>query len=82
MKVFLQTAEDWWGTHLARGQLEKVGLVNNLDPQPYLDNKQMDKTFSTLKEKVTPEAGDEYIQASHATMLQHFHLRDNCQLQA
>ncbi len=33
-------------------------------PQPYLDNQQTDNTFPTLEEKVTPEAGDEYIQAS------------------
>ncbi len=38
--------------------------MDTLDTQPYLDNQQTDKTFPTLEEEVTPEAGDEYIQAS------------------
>ncbi len=58
MKAFLITAEDWWGKCLARGQLEQVGLIYTLDPQPFMDKEQMDKTFPTLQEEVTQEAGD------------------------
>ncbi len=31
MKDFLRMAEDWWGRHLARGQLEEVGLLDTPD---------------------------------------------------
>ncbi len=64
MKSFLWMAEERWDRHLARGQLEEVGLIDTPDTQPYLDNQQTDKTFPVLKEEVTPEAGDKYIQAS------------------
>ncbi len=64
MKDFLRTAEERWGRHLARGQLEEVGLIDTPDTQPYLDDQQTDKTFPVLEEEVTPKAGDEYIQAS------------------
>ncbi len=64
MKAFLWSAEEWWGNCLVRGQLEDVGLIDMPEPQPYLDNHQIDKTFPTLKEEVTSEAGDKYIQAS------------------
>ncbi len=64
MKAFLRMAEEWWDRHLARGQLEEVGLIETPDAQPYLDDQQTDKTFPALKEEVTPKAGDEYIQAS------------------
>ncbi len=64
MKAFLWMAEERWGRHLARGQLEEVGLLDTPDTQPYLDKHQTDKTFPALEEDVTPKAGDEYIQAS------------------
>ncbi len=64
MKAFLWTAEDWWGTCLARGQLDEVCLIDKPGPQPYLDNKQTDQMFPALEEEVTPEMGDKYIQAS------------------
>ncbi len=64
MKAFLQMAEALWGTHLVSGQLEEVGLIDILDPQPYLDTQQTEKTFPVLEEEVTPKAGDKYIQAS------------------
>ncbi len=47
-----------------KGQLEEVGLVDTLDLKPYLDDKQTVKIFPALKEEVTPEAGDKYVQAS------------------
>ncbi len=56
MKSFLQMAENWWGTCLARGQLDQVSLIDMPDPQPYLDNNQTEKTIPALEEKVTPEA--------------------------
>ncbi len=34
MKAFLRRAEEQWGTHLVRGQLMDVGLINMLDTQP------------------------------------------------
>ncbi len=37
MKDFLRMAEDRWGRHLARGQLEEVGLIDTPDTQLYLD---------------------------------------------
>ncbi len=64
MKAFLWTAEEQWSKHLARGQLEEVGLIDTPDTQPYLDDQQTDTTVPKLEEEVTPEAGDEYIQAS------------------
>ncbi len=57
-------AEEWWGNHLVREQLEEAGLIDMLDPQAYLDNQQTDKSFPTLVEEVTLEAEDKYIQAS------------------
>ncbi len=83
MEALLQAAEDLWGNRLVRGQLEEVGLIHTPDPQPYLDDQQTDKTFPTLKDEVTPKAGDEYIQASimlpqgntfaHGTVVSHKH---------
>ncbi len=64
MEAFLWTAEKLWGICLARGQFEEVGLINTPDQQPYLDNRQTDKTFHAFEEEVIPEAGDKYIQAS------------------
>ncbi len=64
MKAFLRMAEEQWGKHLARRQLEEVGLINTPNTKPYLDNQQTDKTFPALEEEVNPEAGDKYIQAS------------------
>ncbi len=64
MKAFLWTAEEQWGNRLLRGQLEEVGLIGTLGPQPYLVNQQTVKTFHLLEEEVTPKAGDEFIQAS------------------
>ncbi len=49
---------------LARGELGEVGLIDMPDPQTYLDDKQTDKKFPALKEDVTPETGNKYIQAS------------------
>ncbi len=54
---------DWWDTHLARGKLEEVGLIDTPDPQSYLDNEQTNKTFLALEDDVTLEAGDKYIWA-------------------
>ncbi len=83
MKAFLQTAEERWGKHLARGQLEEVGLIDTPITHPYLDNQQTDKTFAALKEEVALKAGEEYIQASimiprdntfaHRTIVSHKH---------
>ncbi len=56
-KVLLQTAEDWWGTHLGRGQLDDVGLIDTPDPHLYQDNKQTDKKFPALKEGNIPQTG-------------------------
>ncbi len=42
----------------------EVGLIDMTDTHPYLDSQQTDKTFPALKEEVTPEAGDDYMQAS------------------
>ncbi len=81
IKAFLQMAEELWGNCLVRGLLVEVGLIDMLDPQPYLDNQQTDKTFPALKEEVTLEAGVEYIQASICSMLQHFCLWNCIQLQ-
>ncbi len=64
MKAFLWTAEEQWGNPLVTRQLEEVGIIDTLDPQPYLDNQQTNKIFPILKEEVTPKAGDKYIQAS------------------
>ncbi len=64
MTALFWTAEEWWGNHLVRGQLEEVGLIDMPDPQPYLDNQQTDKTFPALKEEVAPKAGDKYIQTT------------------
>ncbi len=64
MKAFQWTAEEWWGNCLVMRQLQEVSLINTPDPQPYLDDQQTDKTFPALKEEVTPEAGNKYIQAS------------------
>ncbi len=64
MKAFLRTAEDQWGTRLARVQLVDVALIDTPHPEPYLDNKQTDKTFHALKEEVTSKARDEYMQSS------------------
>ncbi len=64
MEAFLWMAEEWWGNHLVRGQLEEVGLIDTPDPQPYLGNQQTEKTFPTLEEEVTPKAGAKYIQTS------------------
>ncbi len=61
MQVFLQTAEDWWGTHLGRGQLEDVGLIDSPDPHLYQDNKQTGKKFPTLKEGNIPQTGKNLI---------------------
>ncbi len=46
-----------------RGQLEEVVLIDALDCLPYLEEAEMEKTFSVLEEEVTQEAGDEYVQA-------------------
>ncbi len=64
MKAFLWTVEERWGRHLARGQLEEVGLIDSPDTQAYLDDQQIDETFPAFEEEVTSEAGDKYIQAS------------------
>ncbi len=63
MTAILWAAGEQWCTHLARGQLNQVGLVNTPYPQPYLDEHQVNKSFPALEEEVTPETGDEYIQA-------------------
>ncbi len=47
-----------------RGQLEAVGLVGTPNPEPYMGADQTNKTFLALKEEVTPEAGDKYLQES------------------
>ncbi len=54
MKAFLQTAEERWGNHLARGQLEGVGLIGTPDTQPYLDNQHTNKTFPPSRRKSPP----------------------------
>ncbi len=64
MKAFFSTTEERWDTCFVRGQLEENELIDTLDPHPYLDNQQTDTIFPALVEEVTPEAGDEYIQAS------------------
>lgn len=64
MKTFLWTAENRWGMHLAQGQLVVIGIDDTPDPEPYVAKDQTRETFPTLKEEVTLEAGDKYIQAS------------------
>ncbi len=64
MNAFLWMTEDRWGSFLARGKLEDVGLADTPDPKPYLDNKQTNKTFPALNNKVTQEASDENVHVS------------------
>ncbi len=63
MATFDQIAEDFLGDNLTRAEFEEVGIPDTPEYLPYADEDQNEKTFPDLDEEVTPEAGDEYVQA-------------------
>ncbi len=64
MALFDETAAERLGDKLTGAELEEVGVLDTPEYLPYADEDQNEMTFPDLDDKVTPEAGDEYVHAS------------------